>query len=117
MTKTDPLRIPDYLSHMLDAIKRIFDYIDDIDEVNFLQNKMVQDAVLRNLEVLGEASRNLARYHPDFVRQHDELPWDNMYWMRNRISHGYFSVNFEIIWNTIEKELPLLRQQLEVIYK
>ncbi|MDF2867956.1 MAG: hypothetical protein K0S11_1426, partial [Gammaproteobacteria bacterium] len=63
MTKNDILRIPDYLSHILEALNRIFSYVDDINEIGFLQSSMVQDAVVRNLEILGEASRNLTRYH------------------------------------------------------
>ena len=117
MTKTDALRIPDYLEHILEALQRIFTYIDDIDEVGFLQNSMIQDAILRNLEILGEASKNLVRYHADFVTQHTDVPWEDMYWMRNRISHGYFSIDFEIVWKTIEKELPLLEKQVRIIYE
>ncbi len=63
MTKQDALRIPNYLEHILEALGRIFDYVHDIDEVSFLTNSLVQDAVIRNIEIVGEASRNLVRYH------------------------------------------------------
>lgn len=116
MRKTNSLRIPDYLSHILEALKRIFEYIQDIDEVNFLKNTFAQDAIVRNLEVLGEASQNLIRYHPDFVAQYPEVPWEKMYWMRNRISHGYFTIDFEIIWQTLEQDLPILQAQVQTIY-
>lgn len=115
MTKIDVLRIPDYLDHILEALSRIFEYVDDIDEVGFLQNALVQDAVIRNLEVVGEAARNLVRYHPDFTAQYSDIPWEDMYWMRNRISHGYFSIDFEIVWKTIEKDLPELEKQVKAI--
>lgn len=91
MTKKDALRIRDYLEHLLEALKRIFDYVEDVDEVAFLSNALIQDAVLRNLEIIGEASNKLVRYHDDFIKQYTEVPWEDMYWMRNRISHGYFS--------------------------
>ena len=117
MTKKDAMRIPDYLEHILEALKRIFDYVDDMDEVGFLNNVLVQDAVLRNLEIIGEASNKLVRYHDEFIAQYPHVPWEDMYWMRNRISHGYFSIDFEIIWRTIEQELPRLLMQIQTIYK
>ena len=116
MTKKDAMRIPDYLEHILEALKRIFDYVDDVDEVGFLTNALVQDAVLRNLEIIGEASKKLVSYHNEFIKQYPEVPWEDMYWMRNRISHGYFSIDFEIIWKTIEQDLPALKEQLQLIY-
>lgn len=78
MTKADPLRIPDYLSHILEALNRIFVYIEDMDEVGFLQSTLAQDAVIRNLEVLGKAAQNLIRYHADFIAQYPEIPWEKM---------------------------------------
>lgn len=117
MTKKDAMRIPDYLEHILEALKRIFDYVEDIGEVGFLTNALVQDAVLRNLEIIGEASNKLVRYHDEFIKQYPDVPWEDMYWMRNRISHGYFSIDFEIIWKTIEQDLPALEEQIQNIYK
>jgi uncharacterized protein with HEPN domain len=117
MTKKDAMRIPDYLEHILEAIKRIFDYVENVGEVDFLTNAMVQDAVLRNLEIIGEAANKLVRYHDEFIKQYPDVPWEDMYWMRNRISHGYFSIDFEIIWKTIGQDLPILENQIQTIYK
>lgn len=117
MTKADILRIPDYLSHILEALNRIFAYVEDMNEVGFLQNTLAQDAVIRNLEVLGEASQNLKRYHTDFIVQYPEVPWEKMYWMRNRFSHGYFSIDFELVWKTLEHDLPDLQKQIQRIYE
>lgn len=117
MTKKDVMRIPDYLEHILEALKRIFDYVEDISEVVFLTNFLIQDAVLRNLEIIGEASNKLVRYHEEFIKQNSNVPWEDMYWMRNRICHGYFSIDFEIIWKTIEQDLPFLEDQIQIIYK
>jgi uncharacterized protein with HEPN domain len=63
----DIQRLADYLSHILQAIERIHRYTDDIDEISFSQNDLMQDAVIRNLEIIGEASRNIERKHPDFT--------------------------------------------------
>ena len=110
-------RAPDYLQHILEAIQRINEYTDDMDEPAFLENKLVQDAVIRNIEIIGEASNKLVRYHDEFIKQYPDVPWEDMYWMRNRISHGYFSIDFEIVWKTIEQDLPTLEEQIQNIYK
>lgn len=117
MTKTDPLRIPDYLTHIIEALRRIFEYVKDIDESEFLKNALIQDAVIRNLEILGEASKNLVRYHTAFVTKYSDVPWEDMYWMRNRVSHGYFSIDFEIIWKTLKQDLPELQKQIQIVYE
>jgi uncharacterized protein with HEPN domain len=94
----DPQRLPDYLGHILEAIERIQHYVDAMDEVGFLGSKLVQDAVIRNLEVIGEASRNIERAHPDFAAAHPELPLALANDMRNALSHGYFKVDLGIVW-------------------
>lgn len=106
MSKSDKLRIPDYLDHVLVAIRRICHYVEDMTETGFLEDEKTQDAVIRNFEVIGEASRNLERYHPDFVAQHPEVPWGDAYLLRNQIAHGYFKVDLEIVWRTIHDHLP-----------
>jgi uncharacterized protein with HEPN domain len=111
--KKDELRALDYLAHILQAIERIGTYTDDIDEAGFLENEMVQDAVIRNIEIIGEAARNIAKHQPEFASKHSNVPWEDMYWMRNRVSHGYFSVDLEVIWNTIKRDIPELQQQIQ----
>ncbi len=108
-----PQRLPDYLGHILQAIERIQRYTDDMDEVVFLQSEMAQDAVIRNLEVIGEASRNIERDHPEFVAAHPELPLSFAYEMRNALAHGYFKVDLEIVWNTVERDLSNLQHQVQ----
>lgn len=104
----DPQRLPDYLGHILEAIERIQHYVENIDAVGFLASQLVQDAVIRNLEVIGEASRNIERVHPDFAAAHPELPLTLANDMRNALSHGYFKVDLEIVWKTIHNDLPHL---------
>ncbi|MBK8524542.1 MAG: DUF86 domain-containing protein [Betaproteobacteria bacterium] len=112
MTKV--LRIPDYLGHILRAIERIERYTADMDEVGFLNSELVQDAVIRNIEIIGEASNNILRSAPEFAAQHDDIPWRVMYTMRNRVSHGYDKVDLEVVWRTIQGDLPLLFSQLRI---
>ena len=75
----------------------------------------MQDAVLRTFEVIGEASRNIERDCPDFAAAHPELPLSFAYEMRNALAHGYFKVDFGIVWKTIENDLADLRQQVQAL--
>jgi uncharacterized protein with HEPN domain len=102
----DPQRLSDFLTHILEAIERIEEYVSDLDEMAFLENKLVQDAVIRNFEVIGEASNNIEKRFPEFITSHPELPLASAYQMRNAVAHGYFKVDFEILWKTIQRELP-----------
>mgnify|MGYP000686670494 FL=1 len=111
----DPQRLSDYLNHILEAIERIEEYVSDLDEIAFLGNKLVQDAVIRNFEVIGEASNNIEKRFPEFVAAHPELPLASAYQMRNAVAHGYFQVDFEILWKTIQRDLPSLHTKVEEI--
>lgn len=113
MTKT--LRVPDYLGHILQAIERIDRYTAEMDEVGFLNSELVQDAVIRNIEIIGEASNNIQRVDTEFAALHDDIPWQVMYTMRNRVSHGYDKVDLEIVWKTIQCDLPTLYQQVREV--
>jgi len=111
----DQQRLADFISHIGQAIARIHRYTDDMDEAGFLQNEMVQDAVIRNFEIIGEAARNIQRQFPEFANDHSEIPWDEVYLMRNRISHGYCSVDFEIVWQAVQRDVPELESLLRNI--
>jgi uncharacterized protein with HEPN domain len=110
----DPLRLGDYLGHILEAISQIQNYCEDLDEVTFLKNRMIQDAVIRNFEIIGEASKNVERVAPEFVAAHPELPLAFAYDMRNLLAHGYYKVDVAVVWKTIERDLPFLQQQVTV---
>ncbi len=86
------LRLAAYLQHILDAVERIRTYTAELAEHDLLQLPIVQDAVIRNLEVIGEACRNIIRHHADFAAAHQDVPWHAPYEMRNALSHGYFSI-------------------------
>lgn len=105
-------RLADYLRHIQEAIERIDGYTTDLDEVVFLSTPMVQDAVIRNFEIIGEASNNIARDYPAFAAAHPELPLLAAYEMRNALAHGYFKVDFELVWATIHRDLPGLHHAI-----
>ncbi len=110
--KKHAFRVQDYLGHILEAIKRIRRYTEDLTEPAFLEGEMVQDAVIRNFEIIGEAARNIERDSPDFAAKHADVPWTLIYTMRNRVAHGYFTVDLEIVWKTIHQDLPELAAQI-----
>jgi len=109
------LRVPDYLEHILQALERIARYTAGMDEQAFLGSELVQDAVLRNIEILGEASKHIQRVDPAFAVHHADVPWQVMYTMRNRVSHGYDKVDLEIVWKSIQSDLPVLFKQVETL--
>jgi len=92
-----------YLQDMLEAIQRILAYVDGLDYEAFREDYKTQDAVLRNLEVLGEAAK---RIPTEIIEQYPELPWQAMARTRDRLIHHYFGVNLDIVWGIVELELP-----------
>lgn len=108
----DLRRLAGYLTHIQEAIERIARYTSDLDEVGFMDNQMVQDAVIRNIEIIGEASHNISTRHPDFASRNPELPLAFAYQMRNVVAHGYFKVDMEIVWRTVQRDLPFLHEQI-----
>ncbi|CCD28832.1 Conserved hypothetical protein [Candidatus Glomeribacter gigasporarum BEG34] len=108
-------RLPDYLRHILQAIHRIQKYTENITESVFLESEMVQDAVIRNFEIIGEASRNIQQTYPEFVAAHPDLPIIFAYGMRNALMHGYFEVDLQTVWDTVHNDLPKLQQQVQEI--
>lgn len=101
-------RLRDYLTHSLNAIERIDGYTDGLSPAGFAADERTQDAVIRNLEVIGEASRRIQVRFPDFATAHPELPLSSAYQMRNAVAHGYFEVDLDIVWNTVVRDLPSL---------
>ncbi|WP_028230601.1 HepT-like ribonuclease domain-containing protein [Paraburkholderia mimosarum] len=111
MRKKD-LRTPDYLQHILDAIERIGTYTAPLSRDSFAATPMAVDAVVRNITIIGEATRNITRGDPDFAAAHPEIPWEAMYGMRNHVTHGYFVVDIDIVWSTVQSYLPGLEHKL-----
>jgi len=115
MSKSDVLRVMDYLSHIVEAIDRIHRYVEDVTELTFLEDEKTQDAVVRNFEILGEAAHNIEQFHPAFAQANADVPWLLMYTMRKRVAHGYFKVDYELVWKTIHADLPELRGQVAAL--
>lgn len=78
---------------------------------------MAQDAVIRNLEIIGEANHNIERDYPEFAAAHPELPLAFAYQMRNAVAHGYFKVDLEIVWKTIQNDLTGLHTHIQAVHQ
>ena len=98
-----------YLAHILDAIHQIEIYTAGLDYDQFLEIRLVQDGVIRQLEIIGEASRNLS---VDFQTQHPETPWPAIISLRNRLIHAYFEVNLGVVWDILQNDIPSLKRNV-----
>ena len=99
-----------YLEDILNSISNIEDYTKGLLFENFSNDKKTIDAVDRNLEIIGEAARNIGER---FAEGHSELPWSEMISMRNKVIHEYIAVDVEILWKTIKEDLPKLKDQIK----
>ncbi len=101
-----------FLRDIQEAVQRIGEYIAEIEYHQFLDDRKTQDAVIRNLEIIGEAVKNLSTT----VRTtHSTLPWKQMAGVRDRLIHAYFGVNLDIVWQIVTGELPDVGKQIAAI--
>lgn len=97
---------------MLDACERCLDYTSDMDQESFVRDRRTYDATIRNIEIGGEAANNVPRAVRD---AHKEIPWRGIVDTRNRIIHGYGSINDEAVWEILSRDIPELIPQLRVL--
>jgi uncharacterized protein with HEPN domain len=98
-----------YLTDILEAIEAIEGYVADIDFDKFVSDRKTYAATIRELEIIGEASAQLP---DDFKLLHTDIPWRVMKDFRNVLSHHYFGVNFEIVWDVVHQKLPPIKEQV-----
>ena len=108
-------RIPDYLDHMLEAAMLACSYVEGLSKEDFLTDKKTQQAVVLNLILIGEEAAKMLKDQEGFAAEHPDLPLRNMKGMRNRIAHGYFEINLDTVWETVQTALPALIVQLQPI--
>jgi len=98
-----------YLLHILEAIDQIHEYTLGLDYDAFLKSRLIQDGVIRQLEIIGEATKNLSQETRDKAPQ---IPWKDMAGLRDVLIHQYFGVDLVAVWTTLEQDLPLLEQEI-----
>ena len=108
-------RSADYIGHMLEAAQLAYSYIEGLDKTDFLTDKRTQQAVILNIVVMGEAATKLIRDYPTLIEKYHQVPWKSIKGMRNRIAHGYFDINLDVVWDTVRDALPPLIETLNAI--
>ena len=108
MTQND---IP-YLHHIVDAIARIEEYLQGVAEDDFHQQYLIQDGVIRQIEIIGEATKQISK---DLQDRYPQIPWQDIAGMRDKLIHHYFGVNMEEVWLTAREDIPVLKLQAEKI--
>lgn len=101
-----------FIRHILESIDTILDYTKGMNEAAFLANKLVQDAVIRNFEVIGEATKNISE---QIKSNSQQVPWRKMAGMRDKLIHDYIGVDLFAVWAVVEKVLPELKKDLQKI--
>jgi len=107
------LRVRDFLDHLIEAMDRIEVYTAGKSEETFFSDKLLQDAVVRNVEILGETSKNILALLPDAPERFSGIPFANIYRTRNRLSHAYFILDVTFLWEVVKRDVPALRAAVE----
>ena len=98
-----------YLAHIMDALQQIATYTAGMNKDSFAENRLVQDGVIRQFEIIGEATKNLSAA---FKEQHSSLPWKDLAGFRDKLIHQYFGVDLSLVWRSVEDDVPMLKNEL-----
>ncbi len=110
-------RLAGYLEHMEQAATDACAFVEGLGKDKFLEDKRTQQAVIMSLIIIGEAATKVMDVYPGFAQSKPEVPWRSMRGMRNRIAHGYFDVNLDVVWDTVQTALPELLRKLRGVRK
>jgi uncharacterized protein with HEPN domain len=109
-----PRQVSEYLQHILDEIEYLTKTVDGIEKTEFLSNETLKRAFVRSIEVIGEAVKQV----PDHIREkYSEIDWRAMAGMRDRLIHGYFGVDYEVVWDVVASKIQTLKPQIQTILK
>ena len=100
------------LEQMREAVGQSLTYVEGLDKDDFLSDKRTQQAVILNLIILGEAATKLMDRYPDVAASYPLVEWRSMRGMRNRIAHGYYDIDLDVVWETVVSALPELMNQI-----
>ncbi|MFJ2482323.1 DUF86 domain-containing protein [Pseudomonas sp. NPDC087598] len=105
-------RLGDYLDHIRQAASDALIFVEGLSKEEFADDKRTQQAVIMSLVIIGEAATKVMDRYPEFTALNSQVPWRAMRGMRNRIAHGYFDINLDVVWETVQVALPELLQVL-----
>lgn len=105
-------RLADYLDHTQQAATDACSFVEGLGKADFLEDKRTQQAVITSLIIIGEAATKVMDSYADFTQAHAQVPWRSMRGMRNRITHGYFDINLDVVGDTVQTALPELLSHL-----
>ena len=108
-------RLPDYLDHIEEAATDARGFVAGMVKDDFLSDKRTQRAVIMSLIIIGEAATKVMDGYAEFTRAHADVPWRSMRNMRNRMAHGYFDIDLDVVWETVQEWLPALLKQLAAV--
>ena len=108
-------RLPDYLDHMQQAAADACSCVEGLAKDDFLADKRTRQAVIMSLIIIGEAATKVMDGYAEFIQAHAEVPWRSMRNIRNRMAHGYFDINPDVVWETVQEWPPELLQQLPAV--
>ena len=103
-----------FIEHILFCIDKIQEYTKDLTGEDFNNSELIQDAVIRNIEIIGEATKKISK---DLKSQYQEIPWKEMSGMRDKLIHDYFGVDVDVVWKTVNEDIPFLKSLIESIDK
>lgn len=108
-------RLPDYLDHIQQAAIDARSFVEGLTKEDFFADKRSQQAVVMSFIIIGEAATKVMDGYAKFTQAHPEVPWRSMRNMRNRMAHGYFDINLDVVWETVQEWLPALLRQLPAV--
>jgi uncharacterized protein with HEPN domain len=101
-----------YLQHVLDAIAKVEEYLEGVDEETFNQRTLIQDGVIRQIQIVGEAVKRLSDELRD---KYPTIPWQDIAGMRDKLVHDYFGIDVDEVWLTAKDDIPILKMEIQAI--